>query len=400
MRKSRVGIVSRVLALLTALSLISGAASAAAPSEEEVSRIFRARKTSGAMVLAAKDGRIVYSACYGYADKRAKEEVTEDTYFKLASVSKLVTAVAVMRLVEAGQLDLDENLGHILGHPAYEAASPYFPEISLTCRHLMTHTAGIRDNGGGFTKKRKLSLILNPAENKKYSGFSKLVPGTAYLYSNFGAGILGCVLEEITGKRLTEAARALLFDPLGMDAAYEPTLLAAPEKIVTTYRVSGGADITRAFRLRQPYTAEPNPEKDYYDSYGGLWMKGEDLCRIGMLLCDGGVLEGTRYLKEETVAEMRASQLGRGGIRVDSPYGLNVERVTNLLAGRMVYGHQGLSNGVLCSLYFEPESRFVFALLTNGCNVNAKQDHICLLSRDLFALLWSCFAEEASGTGV
>ena len=68
--------------------------------------------------------------------------------------------------------------------------------------------------------------------------------------------------------------------------------------------------------------------------------------------------------------------------------------MTNLLPGRMIYGHQGLANGVLCSLYFDPETRFVFALLTNGCNVNAKRDHICMLARDLFALMWSSYAQD------
>ena len=73
-----------------------------------------------------------------------------------------------------------------------------------------------------------------------------------------------------------------------------------------------------------------------------------------------------------------------------------MERIKNLLPDRLVYGHQGLSNGVLCSLYFDPETRFVFALVTNGCNVKAKQDRICLLSRDLFGLMWSSFAEETA----
>ncbi len=68
----------------------------------------------------------------------------------------------------------------------------------------------------------------------------------------------------------------------------------------------------------------------------------------------------------------------------------------NMADGKMIYGHQGLANGVLCSLYFDPETRFVFALVTNGCNVNAKKDRICMLSRDLFGMLWDAYA--ASGT--
>lgn len=381
--------------LLAAAATAALAPSAlAGPSEEEVVRIFKRRKTVGGMVLAAKDGRIVYSYCYGYANKKAKDPVSPDTYFKLASVSKLVTAAAVMRLVDEGRLDLDENVGHLLGNPPYEAASPWFPDVPLTSRLLMSHTAGINDGKGAFTRAEKLSDILNPKANRKKAGFLREKPGTVYKYSNYGAGIMGCVLEAVTGLRLTDAVKDLLFDPLEIDAAYDPSLLRVPERIVTTYKANGSASVTRSYRLKQPYSAKVNPEKDYKESYGGLWMRGEDLCRIGILLCDGGVLDGQRILSEEAVAEMLSSQKGKGGVAVDSPYGLNVERVVNLLPGRMIYGHQGLANGVLCSLYFDPETRFVFALLTNGCNVNAKQDRICMLSRDMFSLMWSACAQE------
>ena len=90
---------------------------------------------------------------------------------------------------------------------------------------------------------------------------------------------------------------------------------------------------------------------------------------------------------------MISSQKGKGGITADSPYALNVERVTNLVSGKMLYGHQGMAEGVLCSLYFDPETQFVFALVTNGCNVKAKDDHICALSRRLFELMRNSFAE-------
>lgn len=365
---------------------------ALALSDAEVDALFRKRKTVGGMVVAAKDGEIVYSRCYGYADKRAKEDVTSDTYFKLASVSKLVTAAAAMRLVEDGRLDLDENLGHILGEPSYEAASPRYPDVGLTCRMLMTHTAAIRDNSEAYGKNAKLSEVLNPALNKNKIGFLKAKPGTAYKYSNYGAGMVGCVIEAVTGLRLTAAARELLFDPMGIEAAYTPSLLTNPERIVTTYKAGGGAHITRSYRLKQPYRAEPDPEQDFRESYGGLWIRGEDLCKIGMMLCDLGEYGGKRILSEDTVREMISSQQGKGNITADSPYGLNVERVRNLVDGKTVYGHQGLANGVLCSLYFDPETRFVFALVTNGCNVNAKKDRICLLSRDLFGLLWDEYA--------
>ena len=381
--------------LFAALFLFSTAlADVSAPSEETVNQLFKKRKTVGGMVVAAKDGEIVFSQCYGFANKVGKEPVTEETYFKLASVSKLVTAVSVMKLVENSQLDLDQDIGEILGDPAYHAANPNYPKIALTSRMLMTHTAAINDSAGAFAGMKPLNATLNPKENKKKSGFLKVKPGTEYKYSNYGAGIMGCIIEAVTEKRLSDAARELIFDPMGIDAAYDPHLLQDPEKIVSTYNADGSGNITRSYRLKQKYREEIDLDKDYADSYGGVWIRGEDLCRIGIMLCDMGVIDGRRILEEDTVREMLSSQQGKGGITVDSPYGLNVERVTNLLRGKMLYGHQGMANGVLCNLYFDPETRFVFALLTNGTNVKAKEDRICLLARDLFNLMWNTYANE------
>ncbi|MBR7173547.1 MAG: serine hydrolase, partial [Clostridia bacterium] len=95
----------RLIALLLTGICLTGffpSTAAAAPSDDEVATIFRRRKASGGMVLAAKDGQIVYSFCFGYANKKTKEFITPDSYFKLASVSKLITAAAVMRLVDSG----------------------------------------------------------------------------------------------------------------------------------------------------------------------------------------------------------------------------------------------------------------------------------------------------------
>ncbi len=171
-----------VLSLLLVLAFVlSAAAAAAEPSEETVSKIFKKYKTVGGMVVAAKDGEIVYRQCYGLANKIGKEPVTPETCFKLASVSKLVTAAAVMKLVEDGRLDLDENIGHILGDPQYEAANPNYPKIGLTSRMLMTHTATIND-GTFSTSKITLTERLNPKQNKKKSGFIRQKPGTYYKY--------------------------------------------------------------------------------------------------------------------------------------------------------------------------------------------------------------------------
>ena len=398
MKHSQFSLFRRFLAFVWIITIILSvfpASAEPASLEESVTGCFRRRQTSGGMLLIAKDGEIVFEFCYGFADKNAKEYVSPDTYFKIASVSKLVTAVSVMKLVETGRLNLDENIGHYLGAPSFEAANPYYPKISLTARILMTHTSGIIDGKGAFSLHKPLHETLNPKKNKAKSGFNQQKPGTKYAYSNFGAGILGSVLEVATGKRLTDAARELLFDSMEIDAAYDAHLVGDPSKIVTTYKADGSIMKTRSYRLnKETYDPEIDPDTDYDESYGDLWIRGRDLCRIGIMLCDLGVIDGQRFLEENTVLEMISSQKDKGGVKVDSPYGLNVERVKSLIDGKLIYGHQGMSEGVLCNLYFDPETRFVFALLTNGCDTTARQNRICTLTRQLFALAWSAYVEE------
>ena len=171
---------------------------------------------------------------------------------------------------------------------------------------------------------------------------------------------------------------------MDIDAAYSPDLLGHPE--------------TAASSFARDYSDQIDLEHDYYLSYGGCWMTGTDLCRIGMMLCDYGVLEGKRILEEETEKEMLSSQQGKGGITVDSPYGLNVHRLKKLVPDRIIYGHQGKVsvNGsdtrfVLCNLYFDPESRFVFAMVTNVCTPGDTAYGVRPPAYSLFKLLWTKF---------
>ena len=382
-------LIRRLTALMAVLLLLPAAAPAeSADLDARIDKIFKSRSTVGGMVLAVKDGKTVYQRCYGYADFPSRDSVTPQTYFKIASVSKLVTAVSVMKLVEDGRLDLDANLGDVLGGGSYFAANPLFPETPLTTRHLMTHTSSISQMGG-YSKLRPLSLMLD-VKNRREMDFEQFEPGTKYHYSNFGAGILGSVLEAVTGLRVSDACRSLIFDAMNIDAAYHPSQLSHPERIVSTYKADGQLEVARSRRLRETYDVTVRPDTDYKETYGKLWITGPDLAKIGVMLCDGGLWEGQRILKEETVQEMLSSQKGKGYVQIDSPYGLNVERVTNLLKDRMMYGHQGLADGVLCNLYFDPESRFVFVLVTNGCN-SAKDHWIGILTRSLFNLLWETY---------
>ena len=106
-------------------------------------------------------------------------------------------------------------------------------------------------------------------------------------------------------------------------------------------------------------------------------------------------MNGVQLLTEESLAAMRADQAAlETSVTGESPYGLFLQRETTLVDGQVFYGHQGLLSGVLCNVYFDPETQFCFVLLTNGCN-NVLQNHVGVLARRMFTFAYENFAADA-----
>lgn len=375
-------------ALFAGWMLLSSAVAEEETLDDRLAKIFKYQKTTGAVLYVAKDGEIVYEYCYGYADKKSKELVSPDTYFRTASVTKLISGIHVMQLVEQGKLELDASIGDYLG---YEVKNLYYPSVPVTLRHLMSHTCSLSPHGGYCVTSRPLQEIID-ASLKRRGNWFEYEPGSKYVYSNFGAGIMGSLVEIVTGKNINDSMQEMLFQPLGIDAALHATLLEHPELICSQYTAEGKTKRSRSTVLSEEWDASVNPEMHYRITVGSLWIRGRDLCRLGIMMCQNGMLEGRQVLQESTVQAMMADQKGQGYVTISSPYGLCVNRVEGLLEDRMIYGHQGMSNGVLCNLYWEPESQLVFALITNGSK-NNMNDHIAVLSRRVFAKVWEEFGE-------
>lgn len=380
----------RLAAALLALLMLCTAALGESDKDAldaQVQKIFKRHGASSAAVLVAVNGQLVYEYYYGLKDRKAKLPVDENTYFKIASVSKMVTAIRVMQLVEEGKLDLDEDISTYLG---YKVVNPYYPKVPLTLRMLMTHTSSLRSNGGYAKESNTLPMLIDSGVKKQTSNFNREVPGAVYRYSNFGAGVMGSLMEAVEGRNLNDVLQDL-FGPLGIEGGYYCTLL--NEEDVQPQFHKGGRTYLSKKRMytNDDYEEEPNPDKHYRICYGRVFIRGRDLLKLGTLLCSGGVVDDVRYLKEETVQEMLSSQEGKGGVTVDSPYGLCVNRITNLLKDRMVYGHQGLLSEQVYNLYFEPQTGFVFVLMGNGIN-SSMNDHIAVVARNCFDLMWTTFA--------
>lgn len=376
------------LPLLLSLLLLCSSACADTP-EREAEALFTKYKTTGGALLVSKYGNIVHEQYFGYRDKKAGVPVDADTYFRLASVSKMVSAIGVMQLAEGGVLDLDRDLSDYYG---FALRHPDWPEAPITARMLLSHTSSVSPDGAYQAGSGNLSVMLNPGKRRMANWYS-FRPGTQYRYSNLGGGMFGSVIELLSGQNVDDYMRENVFSPLGISASYDLSRLPDAEgRASTSYQPNGSIKDKVSMFLSRGYDGSCDPDTHFLSTDAELWMTPKSLLTIGQMMCRGGSLGSAAILQSATVAAMLENQNGRGGITADSPYGLGIYHDTSLLGETMVYGHQGLSGGILINCYWVPESDFVFVLVTNGCD-NRMDDHIGLLSRRLFAMAWDAYLD-------
>ncbi len=172
------------------------------------------QRIPGAAVALVHEGRVIFSQCYGYADTQKKVPITQDTYFMVGSLTKSFTALAVLKLIEQGKIDLNANIKNYI--PDFSIRNFYDGEAPITINHLLTHTSGLMiDYYVHLTGEKKQSKAdLLSQLRKEYLCFK---PGTASKYSNIGYRLLGIMIEQVTGERFENYLEKQVFEPLSMN---------------------------------------------------------------------------------------------------------------------------------------------------------------------------------------
>lgn len=351
----------RCIAFLLFCCLLLSAASASAQMTAEAreeadaffARLFQQKNTVGGAVIVNQGGERIYAYFHGRAGKHSNP-VTDETVYKIASVTKLISAIGVMQLVEEGKLDLDAPLTLPDGEPI---RNPRYPEMDITLRQAMSHTSSIAHSA---------DYTGTPKWSKKY--FTDAAPGEAYEYANLNGGLLGSLIERASGQSLNTYMTERVFAPLHINAAYSAALLPDPAKLSYSFAPDGTVLYSAATYLREDekYDDTCNPDAHYRASVGSLYISLKGLETLGAMLANGGEINGVRILKSGSAYLMRQDQRMMPGSTVtgESPYGLCTYRFT--LNGRTWYGHQGWWTGRLVCLFFDPESRMAVVLVMNG----------------------------------
>lgn len=327
----------------------------------------------GVSAVFVKNGEVIWSRGYGWADLENERPADASTIYRIASISKTITATALMQLFEKGYFSLDDDIGDYLG---YRVRNPNYPDIRITFRMLLTHTSSILD--GGYNRvldspnPPPLKELLVPGGSAYTPDtWGDYPPGTRFVYSNFGAGIVACLVEVLSGQNFDTYAISHIFTPLGMDAGYEVADLAHPERLAVLYRPAGNGNFTPACDYYPGGQLPPRrpqlPLGNYYiGPAGAVRTSALDLARFMTAQMQAGVYRGVRILKEETADLMQQIQwYGYGYQGLFRMIGLFIH-ITDALAGRRLRGHPGEACGLLSDMYFSLDEQAGVVFMTNG----------------------------------
>ncbi|CDZ37936.1 beta-lactamase family protein [Neorhizobium galegae] len=277
------------------------------------------KRLVGTVVMVARDGEIVYRRAAGFADREAGLKTSEDTIFRLASITKPIVTIAAMRLVEQGRIGLDDPVTKWLPDFRPRLEDGFEPVILI--RHLLTHTSGLsycfeRDDGpyvraGVSDGVDQPGLSLEENLRRIASVPLLFAPGTGWQYS-VSMDVLGGVIEAETGKRLGEAVAQLVMRPLGLsdtgftvtdrsrlaapyvDGSPEPKRMGETEKVP----VLNGTVTFAPDRIFDPAS--------FHSGGGGMAGTASDVLTVLETIAGGGA----PLLSEKTVNAMTTNQIG------------------------------------------------------------------------------------------
>ncbi len=313
----------------------------------------------------------------GLADRSTGRMVEANDPVRVASISKLVMALAALRLVDEGVVDLDTDVSTYLG---WSVRAPGFPDTAVTLRQLLSHRSGLRDYQGytiplGDSLKDKL--------NDPESWYAEAPPGKApFAYANLGSPLVASVLEAASGERFDRLVERTVFDPLGITGCFN-WIGCSPETVaraVVLYRDTGevarddpgnlppNCSIPVAEGTECDFTNYvPGTNASIFSPQGGLRIGMIDLARLGQALAsDGeGVLQPgtlkTLMQSAETMIEGQSFFCGYG-LGVQMIEGSGSDCVDGLFYdGRARWGHPGEAYGLRSGLWFDPVTGEGFA---------------------------------------
>ncbi len=342
---------------------------------------------AGAVVAIVRGGRLVCLEPIGRMDVEKNIPMRKDTIFRLASMSKAVTSVAAVILMEEGKLRLADPVSRFL--PAFRRTNVAVPAATgggrigvmptkreITIRDLMTHTAGISYGDGPAADQYKAAGIqgwyLGDKNEPIVSLMERLAglpfdaqPGERFVYG-YNTDILGAVIEKASGMNLDQFFRTRIFEPLKMVDTYFYLPSDKRGRLATVYSMAQNGRIARAADGGTGQGDYVDGPRVCFSGGAGLVSTAMDYARLLQMLLNGGELDGARILSPKSVEMMTANQVGSLYSNGDLGFGLGFEIVTDLgRSGRPGSLGQYSWGSAYYSRYFvDPQEKLVALFLT------------------------------------
>ncbi len=263
------------------------------------------REISGAVTLVAAPERIVHLDAIGKADLGEAKPMQPDSIFWIASMTKPITATAVLMLQDEGKLSVDDSVEKYLPEFATLKTADAKP-VRLTIRHLLTHTSGMNEMSPAEARGVKNLAGAIPLYLAKPVKFE---PGTKWVYCQSGINTAARVVEVVSGTSFDEFVERRLFGPLGMkDTTFYLTEQQLP-RLARSYRRTEGGELT-ATAIGFMNGKNPTSRDRYPAANGGLFSTAPDYVRFCQMILNGGEYDGRRYLKPESIQLMTTVQTG------------------------------------------------------------------------------------------
>lgn len=363
--------------------------------EDELNSIGEQFNLMGMSVVALCDGEPVLVHHFGTRDFTRDLPVNDQTNYRIASISKAITATGLMLLVEDGLIDLDADISNYLG---FTARNPLYPSTVVTVRMVASHTSSIQDGSGynGFLGATYSATDDVPGIHEILSDDGNFfttniwrteTPGSFFAYSNLNYGVLATIMEAASGQRFDVFMRERLFEPLGLSCSYNVADLPNIDDLAVLYRNQGGwtpqVDNFQGAAPQQPSLPGyvPGTNGSRFAPQGGLRASALELATLAQLhlgtveLVHNGspaFTASTRELMHSAVWSYNGSN-GDNYFNLFNEWGLGVQRVTNTTMGDVVFpdlndviGHPGEAYGLISDWYFSASTGKGIVFLTNG----------------------------------
>lgn len=296
-------------------------------------------KVPGMAISVSKNGKLLWSEGFGYSNIEEKIEVNPSvTQFRIASISKSLTAAALAKLMDDGLLDLDESLYTYV---------PDFPKkkYDFTVRQVGGHIAGIRHyNGSEFILNKKMSIVEGLDVFKESP--LKFEPGTDYSYSTYGWNLLSVVVQNAAKTEFNTYMTQKIFNPLNMPN----TTLDLSDKDMPNRTLFYNKTNSGNIRLG------PEVSNEFKVAGGGFISTSEDLIKFG------NEIISPKMISQTSIAELVKEQHLTNGKGTDYGVGFGIGKTKK---GTVSYSHSGGGIGATTLLLMYPEEGIVIAIVTN-----------------------------------